>query len=126
MGVVEARSQVAGLKVDKSVLDDPNSFARFEQAQAKLSGALSRLLVTVERYPDLKATQAFRDLSAQLEGTENRIAVARRRYITAVSSYNKTVLKFPSMIGAKMRGMSLRPTFKATAKEAEKAPEVEL
>jgi LemA protein len=123
--VVEARSNVAGLKVDKSVLDDPNAFRKFEQAQSQLSGALSRLLVTVERYPDLKASQAFRDLSVQLEGTENRIAVARRRYIEAVSAYNKVVLRFPSMIGAQLRGMSVRPTFEATAENAEEAPKVE-
>lgn len=123
-GVVEARSQVAGMKVDKTVLDDPQAFERFEKAQAQLSGALSRLMVVVEKYPDLKATQAFRDLSAQLEGTENRIAVARRRYIEAVASYNKVVLSFPTMIGAKMRSMDTRPTFKAITEGAENAPKV--
>lgn len=123
--VVEARSNVAGLKVDKEVLDDPAAFRKFEQAQEKLSGALSRLLVTVERYPDLKASQAFRDLSVQLEGTENRIAVARKRYIEAVSAYNKVVLRFPTMIGAQLRGMTVRPTFEATAENADQAPKVE-
>jgi LemA protein len=123
--VVEARSNVAGLKIDKSVLDDPAAFERFEKSQNQLSGALSRLLVSVEKYPDLKASQAFRDLSAQLEGTENRIAVARRRYIASVATYNKTVLDFPSMIGAKLRSMSVRPTFKATTESADKAPKVE-
>ena len=123
--VVEARSQVAGMKVDKSVLDDPNAFKKFEQAQQKLSGALSRLLVTVERYPDLKASQAFRDLSAQLEGTENRIAVARRRYIERVAEYNKVVLRFPTMIGARLRSMDVRPTFEATTQNADQAPKVE-
>lgn len=123
--VVEARSNVAGMKVDKSVLDDPAAFKKFEKAQSQLGGALSRLLVSVERYPDLKASAAFRDLSAQLEGTENRISVARRRYIQAVAEYNKVVLKFPSMIGAKMRGMDVRPTFEATAQNAEQAPKVE-
>lgn len=123
--VVEARSKVAGLKVDKTVLDDPAAFKKFEQAQSQLSGALSRLLVSVERYPDLKASQAFRDLSAQLEGTENRIAVARRRYIERVAEYNKVVLRFPSMIGAKLRGMDVRPTFEATASNADEAPKVE-
>lgn len=123
--VVEARSQVAGLKVDKSVLDDPNAFRKFEAAQNQLSGALSRLLVTVERYPDLKASAAFRDLQAQLEGTENRIAVARRRYIETVSTYNKVVLNFPSMIGARLRGMDVRPTFEATTPNADQAPKVE-
>lgn len=123
-GVVEARSQVAGMKVDKTVLDDPQAFERFEKAQAQLSGALSRLMVVVEKYPDLKATQAFRDLSAQLEGTENRIAVARRRYIESVAGYNKVVLTFPTMIGAKMRSMDVRPTFKAITEGAENAPKV--
>lgn len=122
--VVEARSKVAGMKVDAGVLDDPARFKQFEQAQAQLSGALSRLLVTVERYPDLKATAAFRDLQAQLEGTENRIAVARRRYIETVADYNKVVLRFPSMIGAKLRGKSVRPTFTTTVAGADRAPEV--
>ena len=123
--VVEARSKVAGMKIDKSVLDDPSAFKKFEQSQNQLSGALSRLLVSVERYPDLKASASFRDLSAQLEGTENRIAVARRRYIQNVAAYNAVVLKFPSMIGAKLRGMTTRPTFEATAKNADEAPKVE-
>lgn len=123
--VVEARSKVAGMKVDKTVLDDPNAFKKFEQAQQQLSGALSRLLVTVERYPDLKASQAFRDLNVQLEGTENRISVARRRYIEQVAEYNKVVLRFPTMIGARLRGMDVRPTFEATTENADKAPKVE-
>lgn len=123
--VVKARSEVAGMKVDKSVLDDPQAFKKFEASQQQLSGALSRLLVTVERYPDLKASQAFRDLSVQLEGTENRIAVARRRYIESVSAYNKVVVTFPSMIGAQLRGMTVRPTFEASAPNADQAPKVE-
>ena len=123
--VVEARSKVAGMKVDKSVLDDPAAFKKFEQAQQQLGGALSRLLVSVERYPDLKASASFRDLQVQLEGTENRIAVARKRYIGAVSEYNKVVLRFPSMIGAKLRGMDVRPSFEATAPNADQAPKVE-
>jgi len=123
--VVEARSKVAGLNVDSSVLENPEAFRRFEKAQNQLSGALSRLLVTVERYPELKANSSFRDLQAQLEGTENRIAVARRRYIEAVSAYNKVVLNFPTMIGARLRGMDVRPTFEATAPNAEQAPKVE-
>src|SRR5262245_3923321 len=94
--VVEARSQVAGIKVDQSTIDDPQKLQQFEEAQAKLSGALSRLLVVSENYPELKASEAFRDLQAQIEGTENRIAVARGRYITSVASYNKVVLNFPT------------------------------
>jgi len=123
--VVEARSNVAGMKVDASVLENPEAFRKFEQAQGQLSGALSRLLVTVERYPELKANASFRDLQAQLEGTENRIAVARRRYIESVSAYNKVVLNFPSMIGARIRGMDVRPNFEATAPNADQAPKVE-
>jgi LemA protein len=123
--VVEARSNVAGIKVDASTIDDPAKLQAFEAAQNKLSGALSRLLVVSENYPELKATGAFRDLQAQLEGTENRIAVARGRFIAAVADYNKSVLRFPSSIGASMRGKRERPTFTGSA-EDEKAPEIKL
>jgi len=123
--VVEARSQVAGLKTDASTAQDPAKLRAFEQAQGQLSGALSRLLVVVERYPQLKATEAFRDLQAQLEGTENRVTVARGRFITAVAEYNKVVLRFPSSLGAKLRGKSLRPTFEGTPAEAQ-PPDVNL
>ncbi len=102
--VVEARSKVGTVQVDSSVIDDPQKLQQFEAAQAQLGSALSRLLVTVERYPDLKASAAFRDLQAQLEGTENRITVARKRFIDSVAEYNKVVLRFPSSIGAGMRG----------------------
>ena len=122
--VVQARSRVGQMNVDSSVIDDPEKFKQFEQAQGQLSGALSRLLVVAERYPELRATEAFRDLQVQLEGTENRIAVARKRYVEAVSEYNKTVLRFPTSIGAKMRGKDVRPTFEATTPGAEQAPEV--
>ncbi len=121
--VVEARASVAGVKVDASTIDDPQKLAAFEAAQAKLSGALSRLLVVSENYPDLKASGAFRDLQAQLEGTENRIAVARGRYIAAVAEYNKVVLRFPSSIGASMRNKHERPTFAGSAAD-EKPPEI--
>lgn len=109
--VVEARSKVSQIKVDSSLLDNPANFAAFEKAQAGLGSALSKLMVVVEKYPDLKATQSFRDLQAQLEGTENRITVARNRYIESVSAYNKVVLLFPSSIGASWRGKEVRPTF---------------
>lgn len=125
-GVVDARSQVGQVKVDPSIIDDPKRLKEFEQAQGQLSSALSRLLVVAENYPDLKATEAFRDLQVQLEGTENRIAVARNRYIASVSDYNQTVLKFPSSIGSSLRGKSERPTFTATTPGAETAPKVEL
>lgn len=122
--VVEARSKVGSMQVDASTIDNPEQLKRFEQAQGELSSALSRLLVVAEQYPELKATDAFRDLQVQLEGTENRIAVARRRFIEAVSAYNQTVLKFPTSIGASMRGKSERPSFTATTPGADKAPEV--
>jgi LemA protein len=121
--VVEARSKVAGIKVDSSVIDDPAKLKQFEEAQQNLGGALSRLMVVVERYPELKATESYRDLQAQLEGTENRITVARKRYIESVAEYNKVVQLFPSSIGASMRGKSVRPTFSAPA-GLEKPPEV--
>jgi len=121
--VVEARSKVAGVKVDQSVIDDPAKLKQFEEAQQSLSGALSRLMVVVEKYPDLKATEGFRDLQSQLEGTENRIAVARNRYIASVSEYNKVVQRFPTSIGASLRSKSVRPTF-SVAPGVEKAPEV--
>lgn len=121
--VVEARSKVAGLKVDASTIDDPEKLKQFERAQAELSGSLSRLLVVAEQYPQLRATDAFRDLQSQLEGTENRIAVARKRYIESVAEYNGVVQRFPTSIGASLRGRSVRPTFEGEA-GAEKAPEV--
>jgi LemA protein len=122
--VVEARAKVGSVQVGPETVDNPEQLKRFEQAQGQLSSALSRLLVVAEQYPDLKATAAFRDLQVQLEGTENRIAVARRRYIESVADYNQTVLKFPTSIGASMRGKSERSTFAATTPGADKAPEV--
>lgn len=122
--VVNARSKVGSMQVDSSIIDDPEKLKRFEQAQGELSSALSRLLVVSEKYPDLKAVEAFRDLQAQLEGTENRITVARGRFIAAVQEYNQVVLRFPTSIGAGMRGKKERPTFSATTPGADKAPEV--
>jgi LemA protein len=121
--VVEARSKVAGLKVDSSTIDDPEKLKKFEAAQNELGGSLSRLLVVAEAYPQLKATDSYRDLQAQLEGTENRITVARKRYIDDVADYNALVQKFPTSIGASMRHRAVRPTFE-TAPGAENAPEV--
>ena len=121
--VIEARSKVASVKVDSSVIDDPAKLKQFDEAQQKLTGALSRLMVVVERYPDLKASESFRDLQSQIEGTENRVTVARKRYIDSVAEYNKTVQRFPTSIGASLRGKSVRPTFEA-APELEKPPEV--
>jgi LemA protein len=123
--VVEARASVGKVRIDQSTIDDPEKLRQFEAAQGELSSALSRLLVVSERYPDLKASEAFRDLSAQLEGTENRIAVARNRFIASVAEYNKVVLRFPSSLGASMRGKKERPTFQGDP-GTEKAPEVDL
>lgn len=123
--VVEARSNVAGIKVDASTIEDPEKLKQFEAAQSQLSGALSRLLVVSENYPELKASGAFRDLQAQLEGTENRIAVARNRYIESVAEYNKVVLRFPTSIGASLRGKKEKPTFTGNPAD-EKAPEIKL
>ncbi|MFT4020855.1 MAG: LemA family protein [Acinetobacter sp.] len=121
--VTEARSNVAGLKVDKEVLEDPALFQKYQQAQGELTGALSRLIAVSENYPDLKANEQFRDLQAQLEGTENRIAVSRNRYIGSVQDYNTYVRQFPQTITAKVIGMKTRPNFSADA-GAEKAPKV--
>ena len=123
--VIEARAQATQVRMDPSILEDLQAFRQFEKTQAQLGGALSRLLVTVERYPELKATAAFRDLQAQLEGTENRIAVARRRYIESVATYNKLVRQFPTNLTARLLlGVGVKPTFEATA-GAEKPPEVQ-
>ena len=98
----------------------------FEKAQGALSGALSRLMVVAERYPTLKATDSYRDLQAQIEGTENRITVARKRYIESVSAYNKVVLRFPSSIGAGWRGKKERPTLDVEEPNIDKPPAIDL
>jgi LemA protein len=122
--VIEARSAATSIKVDANALNNPETFKKFEQAQNQLSGALSRLLVVVEKYPDLKANQNFQNLQAQLEGTENRIAVARKRYIENVAEYNKAVRYFPTNLTAKwLLGLEVRPTFSAN-EAAQKPPEV--
>lgn len=113
--VTQARANVAGLKVDKEVLEDPALFERYQQAQSQLTGALSRLIAVSENYPDLKANQQFRDLQVQLEGTENRISVARNRYITSVQDYNSYVRQFPQALTAKVIGMKTKENFKADA-----------
>ena len=111
IGVTEARAKVGSVQATPEVLDDPQAFAKFQAAQGELSNALSRLMVVVERYPDLKSDANFRDLQAQLEGTENRITVARNRYIESVQEYNVTVRRFPSNLTAKMFGYDTKPTF---------------
>ncbi len=121
--VTQARANVAGLKVDKAVLDDPVAFQRYQEAQSQLDGALSRLIAISENYPDLKANEQFRDLQVQLEGTENRIAVARNRYITSVQDFNSYSRQFPQVMTAKVIGMQPKPNFKAEA-GAQQAPKV--
>jgi len=111
IGVTEARAKVGSVQATPEVLDDPQAFERFQAAQGELTSALSRLMVVVERYPELKSDANFRDLQAQLEGTENRITVARNRYIEAVQQYNVTVRRFPSNLTAKMFGYDTKPTF---------------
>jgi LemA protein len=111
IGVTEARAKVGSVQATPEVLEDPQAFAQFQAAQGELSSALSRLMVVVERYPELKSDANFRDLQAQLEGTENRIAVARNRYIEAVQAYNGTVRSFPSNLTAKVFGYDVKPTF---------------
>ena len=111
IGVTEARAKVGSVQATPEVLEDPRAFAQFQAAQGELSSALSRLMVVVERYPELKSDANFRDLQAQLEGTENRIAVARNRYIESVQSYNVTVRSFPNNLTAKVFGYDVKPTF---------------
>ncbi|WP_410487513.1 LemA family protein [Acinetobacter sp. SAAs470] len=121
--VTQARANVAGIKVDKDVLQDPALFEKYQQAQAQMTSALSRLIAVSENYPDLKANQQFRDLQVQLEGTENRIAVARNRYITTVQDFNAYARQFPQVITAKVIGMQTKPNF-AAAPDAQQAPQV--
>jgi LemA protein len=121
--VTQARANVAGLKVDKEVLEDPALFQKYQEAQAQMTSALSRLIAVSENYPDLKANEQFRDLQVQLEGTENRIAVARNRYITTVQDYNSYVRQFPQVMTAKVIGMNPKPNFSAE-QGAQTAPKV--
>ncbi len=122
--VVEARAKASQVKVDASTITDPAKFKEYQDAQNQLSGALGRLLVTVERYPDLKSNQNFLALQSQLEGTENRVTVARRDYIQAVQAFNTEIRTFPGVIWAKLFwGAKAMETFAATA-GAERPPAV--
>ncbi|HIK75642.1 MAG: LemA family protein [Alcanivorax sp.] len=124
--VTEARSKVGSIQMDESILDDPQKFQQFEQAQSQLGSALQRLMVVVERYPDLKSNQNFLTLQAQLEGTENRIAVARRDYIQAVQQYNTEIRTFPGRLWHSVLYSELeqRENFEATTENADQAPSV--
>lgn len=124
--VIEARAKATSMQIDSSILDNPEKLQQFEAAQSKLSGALSRLMVVSERYPDLKSNQNFLALQSQLEGTENRISVARRDFILAVGRYNTEIRTYPGKIWHSMMYSELkqRETFKATADKADEAPQV--
>ncbi len=124
--VTEARAKVGGLKLDAAALADPEKLKQYEAAQARLGGALQRLMVVAERYPDLKANQNFLSLQAQLEGTENRISIARRDYIAAVQNYNTELRTFPGLIWHKLLYSELAPraSYEASKPGADEAPEV--
>ena len=111
IGVTEARANATAVRVDAASINDPSKLRAFQAAQGELSGALGRLLMVTENYPQLKSDQGFRDLQAQLEGTENRITVARNGYIEAVRSYNTTVRSFPSNLTAMIFGLKEKPSF---------------
>jgi len=111
LGATNARAKVGSIQMTPELINDPQAFAKFEAAQGELSSALSRLLVVSENYPQLKSDTNFRDLQAQLEGTENRITVARNRYIASVQEYNVTVRSFPSNLTAKAFGFPVKANF---------------
>ena len=118
LGVTNARARVGSIQATPELVDDPEAFSKFMAAQAEMTSALSRLLVVVENYPQLKSDANFRDLQAQLEGTENRITVARQRFIRAVQEYNVTVRSFPSNLTAMVFGYKVKPTFQVENEEA--------
>jgi len=126
LGVTNARAKVGSIQATPELLNNPEDFAKFQTAQKEMSGALSRLLVVTENYPQLKSDANFRDLQAQLEGTENRIAVARNRYIVAVKEFNITVRSFPSNLTAMAFGYKEKPNFTVdNEKEIAKPPQVD-
>jgi LemA protein len=126
LGVTNARAKVGSIQATPELINDEQAFAKFQQAQGALSSALSRLLVVSENYPQLKSDANFRDLQAQLEGTENRITVARNRYIKAVQEYNIVVRSFPSNLTAMMFGYKQKPSFTVeNEKEIAKPPTVD-
>jgi LemA protein len=126
LGVTEARARVGSIQATPELVDNPEAFARFQAAQNELTGALSRLLVVAENYPQLKSDANFRDLQAQLEGTENRITVARNRYIKTVQEYNTTVRSFPTNLTAMVFGHKAKPQFTVeNEREIAKPPTVD-
>ena len=116
--VIEARSKATSIQATPELVNNPEAFAKFQAAQGELTGALSRLLVVSEQYPNLRANQGFQDLRVQLEGTENRITVARNRYIKTVADYNVLARSFPSNLTAKVLGYDVKPSF-TVANEAQ-------
>ena len=122
LGVTNARSRVGGIQATPELVNDPEAFAKFIAAQGEMTSALSRLLVVAENYPQLKSDANFRDLQAQLEGTENRITVARQRYIRAIQDYNITVRSFPSNITAMIFGHKVKPSFTVENEQAISKP----
>jgi LemA protein len=126
VSVTEARAKVGSIQATPELINDPQAFAKFNVAQGELTSALSRLMVVVERYPQLQSIAGFRDLQAQLEGTENRITVARNRYIQAVQSYNVAIRTFPSNLTAMMFGYKEKPSFTVeNEKEISQPPKVD-
>ena len=123
--VIEARSKATSIQATPELINDPAAFQKFQQAQGELTGALSRLMVVTENYPNLRANQGFRDLQAQLEGTENRITVARNRFIKSVQDYNVTVRSFPSNLTAMVMGYKQKANFTVeNEKEISRPPSV--
>jgi LemA protein len=120
--VTAARSKVSSIQATPELINDEAAFAKFQTAQKEMSSALSRLLVVAENYPQLKADTSFRDLQAQLEGTENRITVARNRYIESIKAYNITVRSFPSNLTANFFGYTVKPTFTVENEQAIAVP----
>ena len=120
--VTNARASVGSIKATPELVNDPEAFAKFTAAQGQLTQALSRLLLVAENYPQLKSDQNFRDLQSQLEGTENRIAVARNRYIKAVQEYNVTVRSFPTNLTAMLFKMGVKPNFSVENEKAISVP----
>ena len=120
--VTQARAAATSFQITPEVLNDPQAFSKFQQAQGELSSALSRLMAISENYPQLKADASFRDLQSQLEGTENRISVARQRYIAAVQDYNILARRFPTNLTAKVFGYPVKPSFTVENEKAISAP----
>jgi LemA protein len=122
LGVTNARAKVGSIQATPELVNDPAAFQKFTAAQGELTSALSRLMVVVERYPELKSDRNFRDLQAQLEGTENRITVARQRYIKSVQEYNTTVVQFPTNLTAMIFGFKEKPQFTVENEKAIATP----